>query len=213
MPRQNRVTPFGKIIATPARGTLMGNRGLLHDGHGRIRRDWRLKRWIHCVLEFKGRHRQVMTPGRYTELFFLDEATALSAGHRPCAECLRTRYNEFRAAWSAGNPRALESRRVSAELIDNVLHADRIDAGGSKHTFSAELDSLPDGVFVSLADALDQPFLIQGQSLLAWSPGGYRDRLPRPAGQRVSVLTPKSTLAAIRAGFVPEVHATGRLNL
>ncbi len=142
----------------------------------------------------------------------LDEATALSAGHRPCAECLRTRYNQFRAAWSAGNPRALESERVSAELIDHVLHADRIDADGSKRTFRAELDSLPDGVFVSLADALDQPFLIQGQSLLAWSPGGYRERRPRPAGQRVSVLTPKSTIATFRAGFVPGVHSTGRLN-
>ncbi len=90
---------------------------------------------------------------------------------------------------------------MSAELIDHVLHADRIDADGSKRTFRAELDSLPDGVFVSLADALDQPFLIQGQSLLAWSPGGYRERRPRPAGQRVSVLTPKSTIATFRRGL------------
>ena len=179
MPRQNRVTPFGKIIATPERGTLMGNRGLLHDGDGQIRRDWRLKRWIHCVLEFKGRHRQVMTPGRYTELFFLDEATALAAGHRPCAECLCSRYNDFRAAWIAGNPRLIGSDRVSAELIDDVLHADRMEANGSKHLFAAELDRLPDGVFVSVEARPDQAFLIQGQSLLAWSPGGYVERLAR----------------------------------
>jgi hypothetical protein len=211
MPRQNRVTPYGTIIATPERGTLMGNRGLLHDGHERIRRDWRLKRWIHCVLEFKGRHRQVMTPGRYTELFFLDEATALSAGHRPCAECLRSRYNEFRAAWAAGNPHALTSERPSAELIDHVLHADRMEATGSKRTISAQLDQLPDGVIVSVDGHPDQAFLVQGRSLLAWSPGGYRHRLPRANGQQVSVLTPQSTVSAIRAGFAPHVHATARL--
>jgi hypothetical protein len=211
MPRQNRVTPYGMIIATPERGTLMGNRGLLHDGHERIRRDWRLKRWIHCVLEFKGRHRQVMTPGRYTELFFLDEATALSAGHRPCAECLRSRYNEFRAAWAAGNPRALTSERLSAELIDDVLHADRMDATGSKRTFKASLAQLPDGVLVSMDSHPGQAFLVDGRSLLAWSPAGYHERLPRPKGQRVSVLTPRSTVAAIRAGFAPQVHPTARL--
>src|SRR3954468_18219668 len=92
LPRQNRVTPFGDIVANPARGTLMGNRGCLHDASGRIVRPFRLTNWIYCLLEFKGRHRQVMSPGRYTELFFLDEATALAAGHRPCAECQRGRY-------------------------------------------------------------------------------------------------------------------------
>jgi hypothetical protein len=98
MPRQNRVTPFGDIIATPDRGTLMGNRGVLHDGEGRIRRMWQVKRWIVCVLEFRSRKRTVMTPGRYTELFFLDEATALAAGHRPCAECRHTCFLAFCAA-------------------------------------------------------------------------------------------------------------------
>ena len=208
MARQNRVTPWGQIVATPERGTLMGNRGLLHDGQQRIRRDWRLKRWIHCVLEFKGRHRQVMTPGRYTELFFLDEATALAAGHRPCAECLRTRYNEFRAAWIAGNPRAATAGRVSAEAIDDALHADRLEPVGSKRTVVMPLDDLPDGVFVTLDGLLDHAFLVLGDSLLEWSPAGYGRRMCRMKGERVSVLTPASTVAAIRAGFAPGMHAT-----
>jgi hypothetical protein len=210
MPRQNRVTPFGTIIATPERGTLMGNRGLLHDGDGQIRRDWRLKRWIHCVLEFNGRHRQVMTPGRYTELFFLDEATALAAGHRPCAECLRARYEEYRAAWAAGNPHCLPSERLSAEFIDDILHRDRINDDGSKRLIPAPLDELPDGVFVAGVDRPNEPFLIKGQTLLEWSPGGYRERVPREQGARVCLLTPLSTVEAIRAGFAPGLHETAR---
>src|SRR6266513_3430279 len=104
MPLQNRVTPFGELVVTRARGTLMGNRGSLHDTERRIRRPFAVKRWIICVLEFKNRHRTVMTPGQYTELFFLDEATALAAGHRPCAECQRARFTIFRAHWAAANP-------------------------------------------------------------------------------------------------------------
>src|ERR1700744_4016889 len=116
MPRENRVTPLGHLIATPARGTMMGNRGVLHDDVGRIRRLWALKRWIVCVLEFRGRHRTVMSPGRYTELFFLDEATAFAGGFRPCAECRHRRYVDFRDAWktTAGRPSAVE--------IDERLH-------------------------------------------------------------------------------------------
>ena len=122
MPLQNRVTPFGELIATPARGTLMGNRGCLHDAQQRIRRTFAVKRWIICVLEFKGRHRQVMAPGQYTELFFLDEATALAAGHRPCAECQRARYDLFRAHW-AGRGRTLPG----ADDMDDVLCRLRAD--------------------------------------------------------------------------------------
>ena len=209
MPLQNRVTPLGALIATPERGTLMGNRGVLHDHDRRIRRDWVLKRWIFCVLEFKGRSRKVMTPGRYTELFFLDEATSLAAGHRPCAECKRTRYNEYRDAWAKGNPQALTSGRFSAELIDDWLHADRLDPSRSKRFFTAELDTLPDGVFVTLETAPDQALVIHGDSLLAWSAGGYRKRLNRKTRQVVSVLTPRSTVAAIQAGFAPEIHPSG----
>ena len=150
MPLQNRVTPFGGLIATPERGTLLGNRGLLHDPERRIRREWLLVRWIYCVLEFKGRKRTVMSPGRYTELFFLDEATSLAAGHRACAECKRARYNEFREAWIAANPRTFASERPSAVEIDSVLHEQRLDGKRTKRTFQARLGELPDGVFVTL---------------------------------------------------------------
>lgn len=147
MPRQNRVTPAGVIVATPERGTLMGNRGLLHDDEGRIVRAWRVKRWIACLLQFKERKRQVMSPGLYTELFFLDEATALAAGHRPYAECRRDRYNAFRDAWTAGGRGAGE---VKATEIDSRLHEERLEPGGTKRTFQANLDDVPDGVFVRL---------------------------------------------------------------
>jgi hypothetical protein len=208
MPLQNRVTPFGGLIATPERGTLLGNRGLLHDPEKRIKREWLLVRWIYCLLEFKGRRRRVMSPGRYTELFFLDEATSLAAGHRACAECKRARYNEFREAWVAANPHTFASERPSAVEIDNVLHHERLEGKRTKRVFQARLGELPDGVFVTLEYARDQPLLVQGDSLLAWSPGGYRARLLRNRHERVSVLTPESTVKVIRAGFAPAVHAS-----
>ena len=114
MPRQNRVTPFGEIVAVPERGTLMGNRGVIHADDGSHRREWQVRRWIACRLEFKGRRRPVRQPRRWTELFFLDEATALAAGHRPCAECRRERYDEFRAAWIEINPVASD-RKLGAD--------------------------------------------------------------------------------------------------
>ncbi len=208
MPLQNRVTPFGGLIATPERGTLLGNRGLLHDPEKRIKREWLLVRWIYCVLEFKGRHRTVMSPGRYTELFFMDEATSLAAGHRACAECKRARYNEFREAWALANPHTFASERPSAVEIDSVLHRERLDGKRTKRTFLARLGELPDGVFVTLEHATEQPLLIQGDSLLAWSAGGYRARLARKLSEQVTVLTPESTVKAIQAGFAPGVHAS-----
>src|SRR6516225_7744293 len=150
MPRQNRVTPFGDIIATLERGTFMGNRGVLHDSEGRIKRAWQLKRWIVCVLEFKERKRQVMTPGHYTELFFLDEATAFAAGHRPCAECRRVRFLDFCNAWARAHPSKDASPRPSATMIDDRLHAERIASNRSKRSYMAALDDLPDGVFVTV---------------------------------------------------------------
>src|SRR5437588_4844704 len=148
MPRQNRVTPFGDLVATQDRGTFMGNRGVLHDTGGCIMRAWQLKRWIVCVLEFKGRKRQVMTPGRYTELFFLDEATALAAGRRPCAECRRERFNAFRNAWRSAYPGTSNSPLPSAHEIDDRLHGDRVAPDRSKPLFRVSLDELPNGVFV-----------------------------------------------------------------
>ncbi|MGA2254214.1 MAG: hypothetical protein ABSG53_06085 [Thermoguttaceae bacterium] len=208
MPRQNRVTPYGNIIAIPERGTFMGNRGVLHDAEGQIKRAWQVKRWIVCVLEFRGRKRTVMTPNSYTELFFLDEATALAAGHRPCAECRHARFLDFCNVWKSVHPRAGSSHRPTADEIDNCLHAERLTADRSKRCFREELGNLPDGVFVKLEEGSEQAFLVWGDSLLAWSPGGYEQRRPRPKSKSVLVLTPPSTVAAIRAGYSPEVHAS-----
>ncbi len=205
MPRQNRVTPFGEIVAVPERGTMMGNRGVLHDEAGRIRRAWQLKRWIVCVLEFRGRHRTVMTPGRYTELFFLDEATGLAAGHRPCAECRHERYVAFRTAWAEGNPGGPRDRPPAADEIDARLHAERVGPDKSKGTYTAKLDELPDGVLATEVGDAATAYLLWKGKLLTWSPGGYRGRRRLPRG-KVSVLTPASTVAAIRAGYVPAVH-------
>jgi hypothetical protein len=204
MPRQNRVTPLGEIIATPHRGTFFGNRGLLHDAHGNIRRAWQLRRWIVCLLAFKGRSRAVMTPGRYTELFFLDEATALAAGHRPCAECRRDRYDAFREAWRCGHGGPL----LSADEMDRRLHSERVAEDGSKRVFTAGLAGLPDGVFVRQARWGKTPYLVWRGGLLAWSTAGYTARIARPANVEVEVLTPGSTVQAIRAGYVPDIHPT-----
>jgi hypothetical protein len=206
MPRRNRVTPFGDVIATPERGTMMGNRGILHDPDGRVRRPWQVKRWLLCVLEFRGRHRTVMAPNRYTELFFLDEATGLAAGHRPCFECRRKGFLAFRDAWAAGNRPTMRPETIGADLMDHQLHTERVGPDRSKRTFTADLDELPDGVFVKLGDADGGACLVWRDNLLDWSAGGYTGRRRRSRGRVVSVLTPRSTVAAIRAGYVPEVH-------
>ncbi|MFO0959257.1 MAG: hypothetical protein U0800_17805 [Isosphaeraceae bacterium] len=208
MPRQNRVTPFGEIVAVADRGAMMGNRGRIHEAGGRIARPWQVKRWILCRLEFNGRHRAVMAPDRYTELFFLDEATGLAAGHRPCFECRRQAYRDFAAAWAAGNAKRLPS----AGAIDEQLHRERIGPGRSKRTFRHPIDDLPDGVFVSPEDGDGTACLLRQGRLFAWSPGGYTGSRPTPAGGVVSVLTPASTVAAIRAGYAPEMHASAVLS-
>jgi len=211
MPLQNRVTPFGDLIATGHRGTLMGNRGCLHDAQKQIRRPYAVKRWIICVLEFRGRHRQVMSPGRYTELFFLDEATALAAGHRPCAECQHERYVLFREIWKAANAGLLDGAgygaACGAEEMDSILHAERLDVGRQKRTYLSLLSELPAGVMV--ADAAGVPFLIHKDGLLRWEPGGYSRN---PSGNvcapdgTVRVLTPGSIVRAIAEGFPVSLH-------
>jgi hypothetical protein len=205
MPRQNRVTPFGDIVAVPERGTLMGNRGCLHDDAGRIRRPWQVRRWIACVTDFRGRKRQLMTPGHYTELFFLDEATSLAAGHRPCAECRRERFNAFRGAWLAASK---GSSLPTAEEIDRRLHAERVNPDRTKRCFTATLAELPDGVMVGHEAWGDSAHLVLGDRLLAWSAAGYTGRVARPGDLEVEVLTPESTVAAVRAGYTPDLHAT-----
>lgn len=198
MPRQNRVTPEGAIIATPARGLFLGNRGCLHDANGQIgAARWRHPHWIVCALSFKDRWRPIMAPGRWTELFFLDEAVALAAGHRPCAECRRAAYNRFRAAFTP-DP-------LPAPEIDRRLHAARVTRGRVQVTHPARIAGLPDGTFLRLPGQA-APLLVNGERLHPYSPEGYRTALPRPARGTVEVLTPAPTVAALKAGYVPVLH-------
>src|SRR5215204_573176 len=147
MPLQNRVCPWGDLVAVADRGLMFGNRGVLHDANKRIVRYNQGQRWIVCLLEFRGRRRPIMRPGHYTELFFLDEATALAAGHRPCAECRRQKYEAFRCAWASAQSGRAETL-PSATEIDARLHEDRLSAPGIRRTYRAEIAALPDGVFI-----------------------------------------------------------------
>ncbi|HEY5099769.1 MAG TPA: hypothetical protein VII54_06925 [Gaiellaceae bacterium] len=191
MTLQNRVTPLGELIAVPERGLVYGNRGCLHDAERRIRRSFQVKRWIACRLEFRGRYRvDPMPPGRYTGLFFLDEATAFAAGHRPCAECRREDYNRFMSL--VGETRA--------DAIDERLHAERLGLHRE-----GPVDELPNGAFV-LIDA--EPWLVLDSQLLRWTPGGYTERRARPGGS-ATVVTPESSVEVLRAGWngiVPFLH-------
>jgi hypothetical protein len=201
--RQNRVTPRGELIATPDRGLVYGNRGCLHDAHGRIVRPYNGKLWIACRLEFNNRHRpRLMQPGRYTELFFLDEATAFAAGHRPCAECRREDYNRFTAIWQALHP-----DQRSASAINEQLHSERL-IERRQRIHAAPFRRLPDGAFV-LGEEADAPLLVLGDELLRWTPGGYTARTPRPTRGRARVITPPSLLAVLGAGWsgaMPLLH-------
>ncbi len=201
MPLQNRVTPFGEIFADPARGLWMGNRGRLHDDGRTILRPWQVRRWITCRLEFRSRHREVMSPRTYTELFFLDEATAFAAGHRPCGECRHAAYRRFRDLWTAVHP----SDPVGADWIDRRLHAERLVGRSGKRTEPAELAGLPDGTFVAMDG---RAWLVLDRALLEWSPAGYAGSRPRPRRCRVALLTPRSVVAVFRAGCRPQVHPT-----
>jgi len=197
MPLQNRVTPFGEVVALPGRGTMLGNRGILHDDDRRIVRPWQLRRWITCRLSYRDRRRTVMRPHTWTELFFLDEATAFAAGHRPCAECRRAAYRTFQQRWAAGT-----GLPTGADAIDFVLNGER-RAGRDKRTYDADLATLPDGAFVALDGA---GWLVWDRELLEWSDSGYLRRRPRPARETATVLTPRSTVAAFAAGYRPEIH-------
>lgn len=197
VPLQNRVTPFGELVAVPERGLMMGNRGVLHDDRRRIVRFAQVRRWIACRLEFRGRHRAVMTPQRYTELFFLDEAAALAAGHRPCRECRYADYERFRALWNGcfGGP-------VGADAMDLRLDAERRD-GRTKRTYRAEVGDLPDGTYI-VEDGV--PWLVRGERLFAWSPGGYPKHRPRPHEGEAEVLTPPAIVAVLQAGYQAAMH-------
>lgn len=207
MPKQNRVTPWGEIIATPARGMLMGNRGCLHDAQQQIRKLYQGKRWIICKLKFKGRHRRVMAPGLYTELFFLDEATALAAGHRPCAECSREQFDYFRILWAQANPQLTNRRKPAAPFIDNVLHLERVAANNQKVVYEENLARLPSGCFIYLPNA-HQAYLVGDTALWLWSPQGYTKKIARPDHLVVQVLTPRSIVKTLAAGYRPALHPT-----
>jgi hypothetical protein len=203
MVRRNRVTPLSELIATPARGLVYGNRGCLHDDAGRITRRYNGRRWISCQLRFKDWQRNaLLQPGKFTELFFLDEATAFAAGHRPCALCRRADYNRFVETWQTLHP-----GQSSADAIDAQLHQERIDPGTrAQRHHDAPIAGLPDGAFV-LHDGT--PHLVLGDSLLAWSPGGYSSPRPRPDHAQAHVITPRSLVALLRTDWqslVPVVH-------
>jgi hypothetical protein len=199
---QNRVDPSGKIIRTPARGAWMGNRGLLHNERQQILRPFRLKAWITCVLEFKDRKRSVMAPGLYTELFFLDEATAFSAGHRPCFECRRTAAMRFKSHWISGNPEYGFDERTPINEIDTIIHAQRIDRRGEKVTYESLFADLPTGAFVIHAG---QAHLLRDRLLFSWSPFGYGPGIALPANGQAVVLTPRSMVNAFKAGYLPQI--------
>jgi hypothetical protein len=198
MPLQNRVTPFGDIVALAGRGLVMGNRGILHDDARRLVRYSALRRWIACVIEFRGRHRVVMRPHSYTELFFLDEATAFAAGHRPCAECRHADYRKFVDLW-----KVCHGKQVSADLIDRQLHAERLAGPRTKRTYRAELADLPDGTYI---EENGRAWLASGKTLFAWSDVGYAEHRARPARREVDVLTPRSTVAVLTAGYRVAIH-------
>lgn len=210
MTLQNRVDPFGRIHAVPEHGTFMGNRGgCMHTAGQKLTgRPWVSARWIACRLDYKGWHREVMQPGQYTELFFLDEAVAFAAGHRPCMLCRREDARRFARAWTEANQPgvALESINV----LDRALHAERVDpASWRQRTTRAELAGLPDGTFVTLDAEPGVPLLVRGRGLWRWSFAGYEGRVDAqrlPAGTGVTLLTPASVVEAFRAGYLPAVH-------
>jgi hypothetical protein len=207
MPLPNRVDPFGNLLADPARGLFFGNRG------GRFHRDnrtlgarrWVSRRWICCRLEFKGRHRTVWGDG-YTELFFLDEVTALAAGHRPCFECRRADANSFAEAFARGRGMRAVPR---ADEMDEVLHAERLDRR-AKRRHRLNLDGLPDDACLALAGEPGKAVAVRGPLLLEWAAGGYVASRPRPVGIVTDVLTPPGMLAALAAGYRPRWHPSAQ---
>lgn len=204
MPLQNRVTPFGTLEAVAARGAWMGNRGILHDAHRRIVAQWRSKAWITCRLDWPGVHREVFSPHTWSELFFLDEATAFAAGHRPCAYCRRTRYREFKHAWCAANARLIAAPDPRIGVIDAELHRERLTRDGRKATWYTRFGALPDGAFIVLDGAA---WLLWRGRIRPWSHTGYGAAKPAlAAGTTVGVLTPASIVALFRTGFTPQVH-------
>jgi hypothetical protein len=213
MPLQNRVTPTGDIIATPHRGMFTGNRGIIHDPETKrlLNRRWASRAWLACVCEFRGRRREVMSRRSWTELFFLDEATAFAAGHRPCFFCRRDDANSFRAAWEEGNGVS----DLHADDIDRILHRERLEGKRKRlHPLPKPVFQLPEGAMVQ---AGEECFLIAQGRALKWSPDGYHRAkssieraLLKGANERAMLLTPPSTLRAFSAGYRAVLHESAR---
>ncbi len=209
MPLQNRVNPFSKLIATLERGAWTGNRGVIHNENKEIVRNYAVKYWITCALNYKDFRRSVMSPNRWTELFFLDEATAFAAGHRPCGFCRNADFKLFKKLWiSANGDQYGFTSKTSMPLIDAVIHRERLTENGSQKTFTAILATLPDGTFITLGEK-NKALLWFQQNLYEWSFGGYSKVELFDKDQLVDVLTPLSYVAVFKKGYVPQVHGLG----
>jgi len=203
MPYRNRVNPLGELVATTAKGTLMGNRGRLHDADKQIgRRQWTTRSWVTCALSYNGRKRELLAPNNYPELFFLDEATALAAGHRPCAECRRENHKRFIAAWRIGNGLSPDEK-VRVVEIDPMLHADRT-VPILRRPFM-DVATLPDAAMVTLDGS--RIWAKRNGDFREWSFEGYGPPEPPPSDHMI-VITPVSTLGVLRAGYEADFHPT-----
>jgi hypothetical protein len=201
MAQRNRVTPLGDIVATPLRGAWTGNRGCLHGDAGEVRRFHAGDLWIVCALRFKERHSALWRPGRFTWLFFHDEAVAFAAGHRPCGECRPAAYTAYRDAWDGPTP--------DARTMNRVLHAQRLQRGTHRRRLhQAAWRDLPDGAFVLLDDT---PAVVVGDRVTAWdAAGGYGAARARPASGQATLITPPATVAVLRAGYPVQLDAAAR---
>jgi hypothetical protein len=204
MPLQNRVTPYSTIEAVSVRGMFTGNRGCLHNDQKQlVTQGWHSKRWIVCALEYKNWRREVMTPRRWTELFFLDEAVAFAAGHRPCALCRRDSFRQFISLWSAQT-----GQLPTADALDTALHSERLPIIRGEYP-RVILRDLPSGTFVRLPDPADnRAWLVYDQQLFAWSHGSYTEHRNLPSDYPVELITPPTTVAVLKAGYQPILHST-----
>ena len=199
-----KVSPYGEIKNTTDRGTLMGNRGELKVEHGELvgLSRWKTQSWIYCSLDEKFKPQGEDTR-RYIKLFFMDEFTALAAGHRPCWDCLGEKYDTFIAAWLAGNP-GYNFQKNIPQQIDREIHKERKHGDRSKQTFPEKLSNLPDGVMVTLDVTSGESYLLQCGQLRMWTPTGYAAAIHGDQGMYVHVLTPKTVVNAISAGFLSQ---------
>jgi hypothetical protein len=206
MPLQNRVNPFSKIIATPERGAYTGNRGVIHNNQKEIIKNHAVKYWITCLLKYKNMHRAVMMPNRWTELFFLDEATAFAAGHRPCGFCRHADFKRFKNLWLQANGAQYGfTANTKMDVIDAIIHAERLDANNQQKTFSAPLLSLPDAVFIK-RPTKENAYLWYEQEIYQWSFKGYKKINGIDKNTIVDVLTPKSYVEVLKLGYKAQVH-------